>query len=79
MPEHLDIFVTAYFDLDSERCHQFGYQRIPFSKILDYAKYYDFDKEHTEDLIFFIQNIDFHKNEKFNKEMNKESKKVSKK
>ena len=54
----LEIFLSAFFDLDTERNHSFGLTRIPWSCIKNYAEYYDFDEEETEDLFYFIREMD---------------------
>lgn len=54
----LYLYIDAFFDLDSERSHDFGFKRIPFSVIIDYARAFEFDEDQTEDLLFFIKRMD---------------------
>ena len=54
----LQLFIQAFFDLDSERSHSMGLVAIPWTSINDYAKAYNFDEEQTEDLFFFIRKLD---------------------
>ncbi len=53
-----ELFLTAFFDLDSERSHATAPTAIPWSSILEYAIVYDFDEEQTEDLLFLIKKMD---------------------
>lgn len=54
----LELFLNAFFDLDSERQAGFGIGPIPWSKIREYATAYRFDDELTEDLMFFVKQLD---------------------
>lgn len=54
----LSLYLTAFFDLDSERSHSQGVTMIPLSRVRSYAEDYEFDAEQTEDLIFFIREMD---------------------
>lgn len=54
----LQLFLQAFFDLDSERSHGMGVTSIPFSKIMDYAERFNLDEEDTEDMIFFVRQMD---------------------
>lgn len=54
LPEYLKLYLQAFYELDTERIHQY----IPFSAILRYAKFYDFDREQTENLIYYIRQIE---------------------
>jgi hypothetical protein len=54
----LQLYLNAFFDLDSERSHGNGLTPIPWTSIMNYAKAFDFDNEQTEDLIFFIRKLD---------------------
>lgn len=54
----LHLYLNAFFDLDSERSHSFGYSRIPLSAIREYAIAYEFEDYQQEDLIFFIKRMD---------------------
>lgn len=55
---HLEMYLQAFFDLDSERAHLFSPTAIPFSKIAEYGKLYDFDQEEMDELIFFVKQMD---------------------
>lgn len=54
----LQLYLQAFFDLDSERTHGFSLSHIPWSAINEYAKTYDFDEEQKEDLLYFIRCLD---------------------
>lgn len=54
----LNLYLDAFFDLDSERSHAAGVTAIPYSRIRDYAVGYEFDSEQTEDLMYFIRSMD---------------------
>jgi hypothetical protein len=54
----LELFVTAFFDLDSERQASFSVGPIPWSKVKEYATAYEFDAELTEDLIHYVKQMD---------------------
>lgn len=54
----LQLYLEAFFDLDSERTGGEGLAPIPWTSIKDYAKAYEFDEEQTEDLFFFIRQMD---------------------
>lgn len=54
----LQIYLQAFFDLDFERSHSMGATHIPFSSVVDYARAFEFDEEMTEDLIYFIRQMD---------------------
>lgn len=54
----LQLYLQAFFDLDSERSHAMGISMIPWSSIVNYAKAYDFEEEQTQDLIYFIRQMD---------------------
>ena len=50
--EGLQIYLQAFFDLDTERNHGMGLMYIPWSKIKNYAEFYNFSFEETQDLLF---------------------------
>lgn len=54
----LEIYLKAFFELDCERSHSMGATPIPWSSIYNYARCFNFDKEQTEDLIFFVRALD---------------------
>jgi len=54
----LQVFLQAFFDLDSERSNGMGVTMIPWSSIKNYAQAYDFDTELTEDLIYLVRQMD---------------------
>jgi len=54
----LELYYNAFFELDTERNHTMGLVKIPRSKIVEYAKEYDFTYEQKEDLIFYITRMD---------------------
>lgn len=54
----LQLYLQAFFDLDSERSHGNGLTSIPWTSVAAYADFFKFDAEQREDLIFFIRRID---------------------
>lgn len=54
----LELYLSAFFDLDSERSHGNGPMPIPWSSIKSYAAAFDFDEEQTEDLFYFTKALD---------------------
>lgn len=54
----LQLYLEAFFDLDSERNHAMGLARIPWSSIRQYAEAFEFDEEQTDELFFFIRRMD---------------------
>lgn len=54
----LSLYLQAFFDLDSERPIGFTSGKIPFRAVLVYADFYEFDREQTEDLLYFVRNMD---------------------
>jgi len=54
----LQLFLQAFFDLDSERSHGNGLTAIPWTSIATYARAFEFDEEQTEDLYFFVRRLD---------------------
>lgn len=54
----LELFINAFFDLDTERQCSFSIGPIPWSKIKEYALAYEFDSELTEELIYFVKQMD---------------------
>lgn len=54
----LQLYLDAYFDLDSERSHSMAPTSIPWTSIATYAKAFEFDEEQTEDLFYFIRRMD---------------------
>lgn len=54
----LQLYLQAFFDLDSERSHGNGLSSIPWSAIKDYALAHDLDDEQTDDLFYFVKKMD---------------------
>lgn len=54
----LQLYLQAFFDLDSERTHAVGLTPIPWTSIATYAQAFQFDEEQTEDLYFFVRKLD---------------------
>lgn len=54
----LQLFIQAFFDLDSERSHAWAPVAIPWTSIMSYARAFDFDEEQTEDLFYLIKQMD---------------------
>lgn len=54
----LQIYLSAFFELDSDRTHVFSPTSIPWSSIHNYAAAFEFDEEQTQDLFYFIKKMD---------------------
>lgn len=54
----LQLYLDAFFDLDSERSHSVGLTAIPWTSIKQYAEAWEFDEEQTCKLFFFIKKMD---------------------
>lgn len=54
----LQLYLTAFFDLDAERESSMSIGRIPWSAIDRYARAYDFDESQYEDLHYFVKQMD---------------------
>lgn len=54
----LNLYLMAFFELDSERSHSFGYSRIPWSSVRQYAMMHEFDEDQTEALHFYTRQMD---------------------
>lgn len=54
----LELYLKAFFDLDTERATGFSIGRIPFSAVAFYATYYRFDELQSERLLYFIRSMD---------------------
>lgn len=66
---HMVIFYQAFLDLDTDRIHgEFAPNPIPFSSIIRYAQFYQFDEEMTHDLIYYVRGLDNFHLEKLAKE-----------
>lgn len=67
LKQGLELYLDAFYDLDSERGVSETLGSIPWSKIKDYAEFYDFDEEQTECLFFFIREMDRAHRKRMNK------------
>ena len=54
----LELYLNAFFDLDTTRSHGLGLTPISWLSIKEYATSFDFNVELTEDLFFFIRAMD---------------------
>lgn len=54
----LELFINAFFDLDSERQAGFSIGPIPWSKVKEYCVAYCFDEDLTEDVFYFVKALD---------------------
>lgn len=54
----LELYLKAFFELDSCRHHGMGPASIPWTDIAGYAAIHDFDDEQRDDLIYFIRRLD---------------------
>ena len=54
----LNLYLQAFFDLDSERSHALAPTPIPWLSISEYGKVFEFSEEQTEDLFYFVKIMD---------------------
>ena|ERR1017187_993375 len=55
----LELYLQAFFDLDSERSHGMGLTRIAWSSIVDYSIALGLNEDETDDMIYFVKAMDF--------------------
>lgn len=67
LQQGLELYIEAFFDLDSERQVGFSILPIPWRSIVNYAQVYGFDDEQREDLIFLVRKMDNAHIERLNK------------
>lgn len=58
LESHLQIYLTAFFELDSDRSVGMSLGRIPWSSVCKYSEFYEFDKDQAEDLFYFVAKMD---------------------
>jgi hypothetical protein len=58
LEQHLTLYLTAFFDLESDHSLGFGIGPIPWSKINQYANAYKFNEEQEHNLQHFIKKLD---------------------
>jgi hypothetical protein len=56
----MELFFTAYQELETERPIGFGVGPIPFTAILKYVEFYELPKEQADDLLYYIRELDTH-------------------
>lgn len=54
----LELFFTAFWDLNSERQMGWGVGPIPFTSILEYADRHGIYGEQLDDLVFYVKAMD---------------------
>lgn len=54
----LQLYLQAFFDLDSERSHGNGLTPIPWSSIKDYCVANELDDDQTEEMFYFVKRMD---------------------
>jgi hypothetical protein len=54
----LQLYLVAFFDLDSERSHSTSLSPIPWTSIYQYSQAFNLDEEQTEDLFYFVKRLD---------------------
>ena len=58
LPLGMEMFYSAFIELNSCRPSGFGIQPIHWTVIRDYCSAHDLDDEETEDLFFFVTSLD---------------------
>lgn len=54
----LQLYFQAFFDLDAERKHDFGYASIPRSAIVHYCDELELDEEQRMDMLHHVRHMD---------------------
>lgn len=54
----LQFYIDAFLDLDTERCHAMGWQRIPWHAVWQYGTAHRLNSEQMDDLVTFIARMD---------------------
>ena len=54
----LELYLDAFFDLDSDRQVGQALLPIPWSSVIRFAEVYELDNEQRDDLLFFIRCMD---------------------
>lgn len=54
----LQLYLQAFFDLDSERSHSSSLSPIPWTSIKQYATAIELDERQTDELFYFIKKLD---------------------
>jgi hypothetical protein len=67
LEEGLELYMQAFYDLDTERDYSMQAGPIKWSDIVGYAHYYDFDEEQTDALLFFMRRMDNFRLKELNK------------
>lgn len=66
----LQLYMQAFFDLDTERPHSPGVALIPWSAIRDYGLSIGLDEEQQADLMFLIRQMDITHTDAIRKKQN---------
>ena len=56
----MELYFTAYQELESERQIGMGIGPIPFTAILKYAEFYELPAEQADDLVYYVRKLDNH-------------------
>jgi len=54
----LELYLQAFFTLDSERVSGWSVGRIPYSAVMNYAAVNQYDEIQTESLVYFVRAMD---------------------
>ena len=54
----LEVYMVAFFDLDSERNHSMTPTAIPWTKIAEYCRVFGFDEELTNSTFHHVRKMD---------------------
>ncbi len=54
----LIFYLDAYLELDTDRTHNMGISKIPWSSIKRYSDHFNLDEEQSERLFYFIRAMD---------------------
>ena len=54
----MELYYNAFAELSTCRQQGMGPAPIPFTAILDYSRCFEFDPEQSDDLFFFVRELD---------------------
>lgn len=71
LEEHLAFYFQAWLDLNTERPCGFVIQRIPWSSVVRYARFYRCSQDETDTLLHIIREVDAEHIKKWQAEQSK--------
>lgn len=65
----LEIYLTAFLELNTERPGGMGINPIPVSRMRELGKWYEFSKDEIDDLVYLMKRLDKDHMERVRKQM----------